>query len=89
MALGAARGNVIWMVMREVLTLVAIGVAAGVPAAWGLAKLVESQLFGLSGRDPVTMALAAMGLGLVASLTGYVPALRASRVDPLNALRYE
>jgi ABC-type antimicrobial peptide transport system permease subunit len=54
-----------------------------------LAKLVESQLFGLSGRDPVTMALAALGLGLVASLAGYVPALRASRVDPLHALRYE
>jgi predicted permease len=89
MALGAAQGKVIWMVMREVLILVAIGVAAGVPAAWGLAKLVESQLFGMSGRDPITMALAAIGLGLVASLAGYVPALRASRVDPLHALRYE
>jgi predicted permease len=89
MALGAAQGNVIWMVMREVLILVAIGVAGGVPAAWALAKFVESQLFGISGRDPSTLALAALGLALVASLAGYVPALRASRVDPLNALRYE
>jgi predicted permease len=89
MALGAAQGNVIWMVMREVLMLVSVGVAAGVPAAWALARFVESQLFGMKGRDPVTMALAAVGLALVASLAGYVPALRASRVDPLNALRYE
>ncbi len=89
MALGAAQGNVIWMVMREVLILVAIGVAAGVPAAWALARFVESQLFGMKGRDPATMALAAFGLALVASLAGYIPARRASRVDPLNALRYE
>jgi predicted permease len=89
MALGAAQGNVIWMVMREVLILVGIGVTVGVPAAWGLAKLVESQLFGLKGRDPATMILAALGLGLIATLAGYIPALRASRVDPLHALRYE
>jgi predicted permease len=89
MALGAAQGNVIWMVMREVLILVGIGVAVGVPAALGLAKLIESQLFGMKGRDPATMLLAAIGLGLIATLAGYVPALRASRVDPLHALRYE
>jgi predicted permease len=89
MALGAAQTNVVWMVMREVLILVVIGVAAGVPAAMALSKAVQSQLFGLSGRDPATMALAAIGLGLIASLAGYIPALRASRVDPLNALRYE
>jgi predicted permease len=89
MALGAAQGNVIWMVMREVLLLVGIGVAVGVPAALGLAKLIESQLFGMKGRDPATMLLAAIGLGLIATLAGYVPALRASRVDPLHALRYE
>jgi len=89
MALGAAQHTVIWMVMREVLLLVGIGVVLGVPAAWGLSKFIEAQLFGLKGHDPVTMALAAVGLGVVACAAGYIPALRASRVDPLRALRYE
>ncbi len=89
MALGAVQGNVIWMVMREVLALVAIGVAVGVPAALGLTRLVKAQLFGLTAHDPLTIAAASVGLGLVACLAGYVPALRASRVDPIRALRYE
>jgi predicted permease len=89
MALGAGQGNVIWMVMREVLVLVGIGVMLGVPAAWGLSKFIETQLFGLKGHDPMTMALAALGLGLVACAAGYIPAFRASRVDPLHALRHE
>ncbi len=89
MALGAGQNGVIWMVMREVLMLVSIGVMIGVPTAWALSKLIETQLFGLKGRDPVTMAIAAIGLGLVACAAGYIPAFRASRVDPLNALRYE
>ena len=89
MALGAERGNVVWMVMREVVLLVAIGVALGLPAALALAGLVKAQLFGLAPNDPATMAMAVVGLAVVAALAGYVPALRASRVDPMTALRYE
>ena len=89
MALGAARGNVIWMVMREVLLLVAMGVAVGMPASLALTRLVKSQLYGITAHDPGTLALAATGLALVACMAGYIPALRASRVDPMVALRYE
>ena len=89
MALGAAQGRVIWTVMREVLTLVAIGGALGVPAALALTRLVRAQLFGLTPHDPWTLALAAAGLAVVACAAGYIPALRASRVDPIRALRYE
>ncbi len=89
MALGAAQGSVIWMVMREVLRLIAIGIAAGVPAALALTRVVQSQLFGLKAHDPWTLALATGALALVACAAGYIPALRASRLDPMKALRYE
>lgn len=89
MALGAASQNVIWMVLREVLVMVAIGVAVGLPAALACSRLVSSRLFGLSPNDPLTIALAAVVLVVVATLAGYVPARRASRVDPMVALRYE
>jgi ABC-type antimicrobial peptide transport system permease subunit len=89
MALGAARGNVIWLVMREVLLLVVIGVVAGVTASLVLTRVVQSQLFGLTPHDPLTLGLAAAALALVACAAGYVPAVRASRLDPMAALRYE
>jgi ABC-type antimicrobial peptide transport system permease subunit len=89
MALGAFRKDVIWLVMREVLLLVAIGVSAGLIAAVALTRFVQSQLFGLSPHDPLTLILAALGLSAVACAAGYIPAMRASRVDAMRALRYE
>jgi predicted permease len=89
MALGAIQYNVIWLVMKEVLLLVAIGVAVGVPAAIGLGRLVQSQLYGLRPYDITTVALSTLGLAAVACLAGFIPALRASRIDPMRALHYE
>jgi predicted permease len=89
MALGAEQGKVIGMVMREVLTLIAIGVAVGVPAALLLTRMVKSQLYGLEAHDPWTLGFATGSLAMVACAAGYIPALRASRVDPMKALRYE
>ena len=88
-ALGAPRGKVIWLVMREVLLLVAIGVIAGVTASVALTRVVQSQLFGLTPHDPLTLGLATAVLAVVACAAGYIPALRASRLDPMVALRYE
>jgi ABC-type antimicrobial peptide transport system permease subunit len=89
MALGAFQGDVVWMVMREVLALVGVGLAAGLAGAFVLAKLIQTQLYGVTGHDPVTVALAALGLAAVACVAGYIPAMRASRIDAMRALRYE
>jgi predicted permease len=89
MALGAVPADVIWLVMREVMVLVGSGLALGLVASWGLSRFVSSQLYGISGSDPLTMAGASVMLALVAALAGYVPARRATRVNPVLALRYE
>jgi len=88
-ALGAERRAVLFMVLKEVAVLAALGVAIGLPTGYGLGRLVETQLFGLTARDPLTFATATVTLLLSALLAGYIPAARATRVDPMVALRYE
>jgi ABC-type antimicrobial peptide transport system permease subunit len=89
MALGARRRNVIWLVMRESLLLVAVGVGVGLATALATTRLVSTLLFGLTPTDPLTIALATLLMIGAAAIAGYLPARRASRVDPLVALRCE
>jgi predicted permease len=89
MALGAQRGAVVWMVLRRVLILAAAGLAISVPVALIAFRLVKSFLFGIQPNDPGTLALAGAVLLGAAILAGYAPARRASRIDPLAALRHE
>ncbi len=89
MALGANRSEIVGMVLRETLALVAIGVALGVMAALEASRLVATFLFGLKPNDPLTIAVAALLMVAAAAFAGYVPARRASHVDPMVALRYE
>jgi predicted permease len=86
-ALGAVRGRVLRMVLKEVAVLAVIGVALGLPSGYGLGRLVESQLFGLTARDPVTFVAATLTLLATALVAGYLPAARAARVEPMEALR--
>jgi len=89
MALGAMRGNVIWLVLREALALVGAGVVIGLLASFAATKTVSTLLFGLKPNDPLTIAVAMLLLLAVAALSAYLPARRASRVDPMAALREE
>ncbi len=89
MALGAPRGAVVWMVLRRVLLLAAVGLSMSVPAALSASHLVKSFLFETQPNDPGTLALAGAVLLSAAILAGYAPAWRASRIDPLAALRNE
>ncbi|MCI0366637.1 MAG: FtsX-like permease family protein, partial [Phycisphaerales bacterium] len=88
-ALGAAREHVIRMVVRQGLALAAIGVAAGLAGAAVITRLMQGLLFGVTARDPVTYLVAAAALTFAAVAATYIPALRATHVDPLKALRYE
>jgi predicted permease len=89
LALGAQPGFVIWLVMREVLLLLAIGLAIGIPAAMGLGQYVAAQLYGIQARDPLIATSTVLLLTIVSALAGLIPAQRASRTDPMLALRQE
>jgi len=89
MALGADRRDVLWLVLRDALRLVLVGAALGVPAALAAARLVANQLFGISAADPGAVVAATLALLAVAAVAVYLPARRATRVDPLVALRCE
>jgi len=88
-ALGASRGRVLGLVLREAAELAAAGLTIGIPAALALSRLVESQLFGIKAADPLTFIAGGTVLTLVALLAGYLPGRRASRIDPITALRQE
>ena len=89
LALGAEPAGVLWIVMREVLILLSIGLAIGVPAAIGLGRYVSSQLYGIQPNDPWMAIGTVLVLTVVSVAAGLVPATRASRIDPILALRYE
>ena len=89
LALGAQRSQVLGLVMRDAARMLALGTAIGLPAAWAASRLVSSMLFGLTTNDPLTIVLAIALLALTGLLAGYLPARRATKVDPLVALRCE
>src|SRR5262249_37417488 len=89
MALGACAPDVVRLVMKETVLLIMAGMVIGLIAAVATTRLISSLLFGITPNDPLTIAAAMLLMIAVATLAGYLPARRASRVDPLIALRYE
>jgi predicted permease len=89
MALGAERRRIVWMVLREALGLAAAGVAIGLVCAWSATSSIKSFVFGIKPADPFAMLVAAGILTAALLIAGFAPATRASRIDPLNALRHE
>jgi ABC-type antimicrobial peptide transport system permease subunit len=89
LALGAQPVALLWLVMKEVLLLLAIGLAVGAPAGIALGRFVSTQLYGIQPNDPWMAGLTMLVLTIVAAAAGMIPAHRASRIDPILALRYE
>ncbi len=89
LALGAERGNIIKLVVREIAWLVVVGLVIGLPVSYALALLIQSQLYGIQAYDPVVLIGATAVLVVAAGLAGWIPAMRAMRIEPTQALRYE
>ncbi len=89
MALGARASHVRWTVLGHAAALTGIGIVVGLAGAFGLSRLLNTMVFGVSVTDPVIFGSVAVGLGVIAIVAGYVPARRATRVDPMHALRNE
>jgi len=89
MAMGAQRGQVLWMVLRESLLISGLAVLVGLPLAFGGAKLMRSMLFGVMPGDMVSFGVAMIGIIVVVLVSSLIPARRAASVDPMVALRYE
>jgi ABC-type antimicrobial peptide transport system permease subunit len=89
MALGAAPGNVQRLVLRQVAWMTGIGAVVGIALAIGIGTLMATLLFNVTGHDPVVIGLSLSALSLIALAAGLIPAMRASRIDPMKALRYE
>jgi predicted permease len=89
MALGARPDEVLWLVLRETAWMIGLGALIGLPAAFALTRLVASFLFGLTPQDPWSIAGSTLVLFAITALAGYIPARRATKVDPMVALRYE
>jgi ABC-type antimicrobial peptide transport system permease subunit len=89
MALGAQRRDVFWLILREAFLLVIVGLAVGLPIIFAVTRLTSTLLFGLTPTDPVSLLVAALLMLSVAMVAGYLPSRRATRVDPMEALRNE
>ncbi len=87
--MGAKRGAVLAMVVRETLLLAGFGMAIGIPAALVLTRYMRALLYGLQPHDPAMLALAVVALSIVAAIACWLPARRATKIDPMEALRYE
>jgi putative ABC transport system permease protein len=89
MARGARSGDVLWLVLGKGILLIAGGLAVGLAGAFALTRLLSSLLFGVKATDPLTFAVVSVSLGAVALMAGYIRARRATKINPIEALRYE
>jgi ABC-type antimicrobial peptide transport system permease subunit len=87
MALGAQQRSVVWLMLRDVVVLLAVGIALGVAGSLAAGRLIESLLYGLQPNDPAHLAAALAILAAATALAAYLPARRAARLDPMTALR--